>query len=121
MKVLSYIFLSISAFFFWASQVSRISNKRKPVESIPNGASLTIGIFIEKVKIDSAEAFLCANSQIGFFYRDQIFDNEVLGRLAVKEEFDAVFEYLADKIDECEGLAGKLNALQRGVQEQQAV
>lgn len=121
MKIVSNVFLSLSAFFFWAAQLSRLSSKGNPVSNLPPGACLTSGIFIEKVKFDASDAFLCANSQIGFFYRNQIFDNEVLGRLAEKEEFDEVFEYLADKIDECEALAGKLNALQRGVQEQQAL
>lgn len=109
--------MSLSAFFFWMSQISRGSTERVSVDVLPEGSLLTCGIFIEKIDTEDEQAFLCANSQIGFFYRSQVFADEVIG-MAEQKEFDAVFEYLADKIDECETLAGKLNALQRGVQEQ---
>lgn len=121
MKIVSYILLSVSTFFFWASQSLKLTQRKVPVDDLFPGTHLTCGIYIEKTFINGKPVFLCANPSIGFFYKDTIYEEEVVGRLAENEDFHAVFEYLADKIDECEALAGKLNALQRGVQEQQAV
>lgn len=86
-----------------------------------DGSCLKSGIFIQKVTFNEYTSFLCANSQIGFFYKDYIYQHELVGRLATKEEIDALFEYLANKIDECEELARKLNAIQRGIQDEQTI
>lgn len=121
MKLISFLLMSVSSFFFWASQVIRPKKRGTLATEIEEGACLKSGIFIEKVKFNENISFLCANSQIGFFYKDYIYQNELVGRLATKEEIDALFEYLANKIDECEELARKLNAIQRGVQDEQTI
>lgn len=118
MKIISYLLMSVSSFFFWASQITRPKRKGIPVSYIEKGTCLSSGIFIEKVDFEGNSSFLCANSQIGFFYKDHIYQNELVDRLATKEEIDALFEYLANKIDECEDLARKLHAIQRGIQDQ---
>ena len=121
MKLISYLLMSVSSFFFWASQKVRPKKRGLKAAGLEAGTCLHSGIFIEEVIFDGNTSFLCANSQIGFFYKDCIYRHELVGRLATKEEIDALFEYLANKIDECEELARKLNAIQRGIQDEQTI
>jgi hypothetical protein len=109
--------MSVSSFFFWASQMSRPVKKEFEIDDLDQGSALTYGVFIEKVDFNGNTSFLCANSQIGFFYKDRIYQKDLMGRSASEEELDSIFEYLANKIEECEELARKLNAIQRGLQD----
>jgi hypothetical protein len=121
MKIVSYLLMSLSSFFFWASQCVRPKKTKLEAKDIECGSFLKFGILIEKVDFNGSASFLCANSQIGFFYKDHIYQDELIGRVATKEEIDGLFEYLANKIDECEELAGKLNAIQRSIQDKQTL
>jgi hypothetical protein len=111
--------MSVSSFFFWVAQVIRPAKNEIEIDDLESGLALSYGIFIEKVDFDGKISFLCANSQIGFFYKDRIYKSDLLDRFATNDDVDSVFEYLANKIDECEELARKLNEIQRGLQNKQ--
>jgi len=121
MNTISYLLMSISSFVFWMAQVIRQQGKDKVIVDLDKFSALTCGFFVEKVEFEENSSFLCANSQIGFFYKDRIYEKEMLNRKATPEEVNSVFEYLANKIDECEELARKLNAIQRGLQDKQTI
>jgi hypothetical protein len=77
----------------------------------------TFGVFFGVVEKNGIQQGLFANSSIGFFFRDTVFEYEVIehpfGKMASKQEIAEIKEYLVDKIVEGQQ---QLEALENGFQ-----
>lgn len=97
---MSYLFFKLSRIFFDIALFFD-NEKRKPVAltDLKPLQKCTFGIFLRIEEKRGVELGLFANSQIGFFFRDMIFDEEViLNKFASLQDIEAIKKYTVDKI-----------------------
>jgi len=99
---ISKILLKISSCFFDMAVFLHRDN-RVPVDfdNIKKYQKCDCGIFIKKETINGVYWGMFANSQIGFFYKECIYSEEITNLFASEKEVTEIKQYLIDKIFEC--------------------
>jgi hypothetical protein len=102
-NILSRVFISISSAFFELG-VYFHKERRKPIDfnNLRKYQKCDCGFFIKSEVIDNDKIYgLFANSQIGFFYKEYVFEDEISNLFASEKEITEIKQYLIDKIFEC--------------------
>ena len=82
-----------------------------PMDALTPWIQTPYGTFLGLSEIDGVQVGLFANPQIGLFFKDKIFHEDMVlkGRLATPEEIEDIRKYLANKISEYEEYLKKLD------------
>lgn len=113
------IFLWLSEFFFQLHVWTHKTPETVPLSYLVPLQKTTFGIFFELHNFAGKDWALFANPQLGFFYKDAIRAEEIIGyphfEKASIEDFYDISRYLANKVIELEGQKQKLEqyAVQR--------
>lgn len=96
---MSNLFLKLSRIFFDIALFFD-KEKRKPIpfSALAPLQVCSIGIFIQTVEKNGVLLGMFANSSIGFFFRDKIFDDEIYHSFATAQDIEGVKKYIVDKI-----------------------
>jgi len=121
------IFLWLSKVFFRIYAWSVKNQPTVPIHYMKPLQKTTFGVFFEVHNFAGKDWGLFANPQLGFFYKDAVREDEIIGfphfeKASIEDLYD-INRYLANKAVELEGFKSKLNqyAVQRHKEIEQPV